>query len=152
MLRRYAWFVFIILLAVSLPCYARGETRVMVLPFEVNAFQDLAYLQAEVPKIIVKNLTAEGATIIEPPIQSVLADPVQIREMGIEYGVDFIIWGSLTWIDQQFSIDVRVLSPFEETPVDTLTVEGRGIETLSGKIGDLSQELTIQLIRPGGGG
>ena len=145
MQRRSAWLVFIILLAVSLPCYVRGETRVMVLPFEVNAFQDLAYLQAEVPKIIVKNLSAEGATIIEPPIQSVLADPIQIREMGVEYGVDFIIWGSLTWIDQQFSIDARVLSPFEETPVETLTVEGQGIETLSGKIGELSQELMIQL-------
>lgn len=145
MLRRLAWFVFIILLAAPLPCYAQGETRVMVLPFEVNALQDLAYLQEEVPKIIIKNLSAEGATIIEPPIQSVLADPIQIREMGVQYGVDFIIWGSLTWIDQQFSIDVRVLSPYEETPVETLTVEGQGIETLSGKIGDLSQELTVRL-------
>jgi outer membrane protein insertion porin family len=145
MLRRIAWLVLIILLAMALPCHARGETRVMVLPFEVNSLQDLAYLQEEVPKIIIKNLSAEGATIIASPIQSVLADPIQIREMGVENGVDFIIWGSLTWIDQQFSIDVRVLSPFEETPVETLTVEGRGIEALSGKIGDLSQELTIQL-------
>ena len=130
MLRRIAWLVLIILLVMVLPCHARGETRVMVLPFEVNSLQDLAYLQEEVPKIIIKNLSAEGATIIASPIQSVLADPIQIREMGVENGVDFIIWGSLTWIDQQFSIDVRVLSPFEETPVETLTVEGQGIEAL----------------------
>ena len=145
MLRRIAWLVLIILMMVAPACYARGETRVMVLPFEVNALQDLAYLQAEVPKIIVKNLAAEGAVIVEPPIQSVLTDPVQIREMGIEYGVDAIIWGSLTWIDQQFSIDLRVLSPNDETPVETLTVEGQGIETLSGKIAELSQALTVQL-------
>jgi outer membrane protein insertion porin family len=126
MLRRIAWLVLIILIVIAPVCYARGETRVMVLPFEVNALQDLTYLQSEVPKIIVKNLAAEGAVIVEPPIQSVLTDPVQIREMGIEYGVDSIIWGSLTWIDQQFSIDLRVLSPNDETPVETLTVEGQG--------------------------
>jgi len=145
MLRRWVHLVFIILLVVSLPCYARGETRVMVLPFEVNALQDLSYLQEEVPKIIIKNLSAEGAIIIEPPIQSVLTDPIQIRELGVQHGADFVIWGSLTWIDQQFSIDVRVIAPFEETPAEILTVEGRGIETLSSKIGDLSQELTVRL-------
>ena len=145
MSRRLLWFATIILVGFVHPCWARSETRIMVLPFEVNALQDLTYLQAEVPKIISRNLSAEGATIIEPPIQSVLMDPDQIREIGVEYGVDYIIWGSLTWIDQLFSIDVRVLAPFEETPVETLTVEGQGIETLSGKIGDLSQKLTIQL-------
>jgi len=145
MLRRTAWLVLIILMALSPACHARGETRVMVLPFEVNALQDLAYLQTEVPKIIVKNLAAEGAVIVEPPIRSVLTDPIQIREIGVEYGVDFIIWGSLTWIDQQFSIDLRILSLSDDTPVETLTVEGQGIETLSGKIADLSQALTVQL-------
>ena len=49
MLRRIVWLVLIILMAMALPCYAWAETRVMVLPFEVNAMQDLTYLQAEVP-------------------------------------------------------------------------------------------------------
>lgn len=117
----------------------------MVLPFEVNAVQDFSYLQTEVPKIIAKNLSTEGATIVEPPVQSVLMDPVQIRELGVEYSVDYVIWGSLTWIDQQFSIDVRLLAPFEETPVETFTAVGQGIETLSNKIAELSQEMNGKL-------
>jgi outer membrane protein insertion porin family len=135
----------LILLGIVAPCRARAEIRVMVLPFEVNASQDLAYLQTEIPKIIVKNLSAEGATIIAAPIQSVLTDPDQIRELGVEYGVDDIIWGSLTWIDQQYSIDVRLLAPFEETPLETFTAEGRGIETLSSKIAGVSQQMNIKL-------
>jgi outer membrane protein insertion porin family len=83
MLRRITWLVLIILMVMAPTCYAQSETRVMVLPFEVNALQDLAYLQAEVPKIIEKNLSAEGAVIVEPPIQSVLTDPVQIRKWGL---------------------------------------------------------------------
>ncbi len=144
-MRRFPWLVFLLFWLIALPCRARGEIRVMVLPFEVNALQDFGYLQTEVPKIIAKNLSAEGATIIEAPIQSVLMDPVQIREIGEAHGVDYIIWGSLTWIDQQFSIDVRLLAPLEEAPVETFTAVGQGIETLSGKIAELSQEINVKL-------
>ena len=145
MSKRFLWGAFVLLLIAVSPCRANGETRVMVLPFEVNAQQDLAYLQEEIPKIITRNLSAEGATIIEAPNQSVLTESSQIRELGVAYSVDYIIWGSLTWIDQQYSIDVRMLAPFEETPVETFTQEGRGIETLSGKIANLSQEMNVKL-------
>ena len=145
MVRRFRWVALILLLVAASPLRARGEIRVMVLPFEVNALQDLGYLQTEVPKIITRNLSAEGATIIEAPVQSVLMDTLQIREVGVEYGADYVVWGSLTWIDQQFSIDVRLLAPFEDTPFETFTAEGQGIETLSGKIADLSQEMNVRL-------
>ncbi len=144
-MRRFPWLVFLLFWLVVLPCRARSEIRVMVLPFEVNALQDFSYLQSEVPKIIAKNLAAEGALIVEAPIQSVLMDPAQIREIGVAHGVDYIIWGSLTWIDQQFSIDVRLLAPLEETPAETFTAVGQGIETLSGKIAELSQEMNAKL-------
>jgi outer membrane protein insertion porin family len=145
MLKRLSWVAFIMLLVAVLPCRARSEIRAMVLPFEVNALQDLTYLQTEVPRIIIRNLSAEGATIIEAPIQSVLMDLTQIRELGVEYNVDYIIWGSLTFIDQQFSIDVRLLAPFEEAPFETFTEEGRGIETLSAKLADVSQKMNVKL-------
>ena len=144
-MRRFPWLVFLIFWLVVLPCRARSEIRVMVLPFEVNALQDFSYLQNEVPKIIAKNLAAEGALIVEAPIQSVLMDPTQIREIGVAHGVDYIIWGSLTWINQQFSIDVRLLAPLEEAPAETFTAVGQGIETLSGKIAELSQEMNAKL-------
>lgn len=145
MLRGLPWFVLIVLVAILCPPGARCETRVMVLPFEVNALQDLTYLETEIPKIIAGNLAAEGALIVEAPLRSVLTDPAQIREIGTEYAVDHIIWGSLTWIDQQFSIDARVLAPLEDGPAETFTVEGQGIETLSSRISELSRELSITL-------
>ena len=147
MVRCLFWFVFIVSLSLTAlgPAAVRGDTRVMVLPFEINALRDLTYLQTEVPNIIKKNLAAEGAAIVEAPIQSVLTDLVQIREIGLNNNVDYIIWGSLTWIDQQFSIDARVLSPAEATGVETYTVQGQGIETLSTKIGALARELSITL-------
>ena len=145
MVRSLPWLVFILTLVVIGPAAVRAETRVMVLPFEINALQDLAYLQTEVPNIIKKNLAAEGAVIVEAPIQSVLTDPAQIREMGENNAVDYIIWGSLTWIGQQFSIDARVVSPYEDGGLETFTVQGQGIETLSTKIGELSRELSIRL-------
>jgi len=58
MVRSLAWLVFILSLAVAGPAALHAQTRVMVLPFEINALQDLSYLQAEVPNIIKKNLAA----------------------------------------------------------------------------------------------
>ncbi len=145
MVRSLAWLVFILSLAVAGPAALHAQTRVMVLPFEINALQDLSYLQAEVPNIIKKNLAAEGAVIVEAPIQSVLTDPAQIREIGVNNAVDHLIWGSLTWIGEQFSIDARVMSPYEDIGIETLTVQGQGVETLSTKIGELSRELGIRL-------
>lgn len=142
---RLVWFFVIILPMLFSPSWARADIRVMVLPFEVNALQDLSHLESEIPKILQENLSAEGATIVTPPIRSVLMDADQIREIGVTNGVDYIIWGSLTWIDPLFSLDVRLLPPLEEAPAETLTVEGKGIETISAKIGDLSQKLAVRL-------
>ncbi len=135
----------ILLLCTGWPCWAKDNVRVMVLPFEVNAMEDLAYLESEIAKIISRNLVAEGAILVETPVQTVLADMEAIRTIGVDNAADYVIWGSFTLIGQQFSLDVRLMTPFESTAVESISVQGEGLATLSAKIGELSQDLTIRL-------
>jgi outer membrane protein insertion porin family len=133
------------ILAVVRPSWARDEVRVMVLPFEVNAKEDLAYLETEIPKIISRNLATEGATMVAPSVTGVLADLDTIRALGVDNAVDYIIWGSFTLIGEQFSLDLRLLQPQTEGGIESLGVQGEGLANLSAKISDLSQDLSILL-------
>ena len=137
--------LFALILGASWPCWAKDNVRVMVLPFEINAMEDLAYLQEEIPKIISRNLTAEGAIIVEAPVAEVLSDPEAIREIGVNNAADYVIWGSFTMVGQQFSLDARLLELVTEADIASLGVQGQGLAALSAKIGDLSQDLTIRL-------
>ncbi|MBL0714144.1 MAG: hypothetical protein JJV98_10630, partial [Desulfosarcina sp.] len=140
MVRGARWISLIALvLSISWPCWAKDNVRVMVLPFEINAKEDLAYLEKEIPKIISRNLVAEGAIMVESPVAVVLKDLEAIHTMGVDNAADYVIWGSFTLIGQQFSLDVRLLEPFGEADIKSLGVQGQGLATLSAKIGDLSQ-------------
>ena len=127
-----------LVLSIAWPCWAQANVRVMVLPFEVNTMEDLAYLEQEIPKIISRNLAAEGAVMVEAPVSVVLKDIESIRTIGVENAADYVIWGSFTMIGQQFSLDVRLLEPFGEETITSLGAQGEGLATLSAKIGDLS--------------
>lgn len=127
--------------------WAQGNVTVMVLPFEINAQEDLSYLGPEIPKILQENLAANGAVIREAGAAPATADPETLRRAGIEAGVDYLVWGSLTWVGEQFSIDAQFLEPFAEKPVQALSVGGQGIESLSGKLAELAQELALRFFR-----
>jgi outer membrane protein insertion porin family len=146
MVRGLRWLCLVALsLSIVGPVWAKDDVRVMVLPFEVNAIEDLAYLQEEIPKIISRNLTAEGAIMVEAPVSGVLVDPEAIRDIGVDNAADYVIWGSFTMVGQQFSLDIRLMEPFAESDSASLGVQGQGLAALSAKIGDLSQDLTIRL-------
>lgn len=146
MVRGARWISLIALvLNIAWPCGAQDNLRVMVLPFEVNTLEDLAYLEKEIPKILSRNLTAEGAIMVAAPVGVVLKDLEAIRTIGVENAADYVIWGSFTMIGQQFSLDVRLLEPFGEETITSLGAQGEGLATLSAKIGDLSQDLMVRL-------
>ena len=145
MVRRLIWLALIASFISTAPCWGKESLRIMILPFEINAQQDLSYLENEIPKIIARDLAEEGAVIVPSPVNVVLKDSAQISEIAKTQGLDHIIWGSLTWIADQFSLDARVLDPYKEAGPETLSVEGRGLENLSGKIGELSRRLAVRL-------
>ena len=56
------------------PCvYSQSTKKVAVLPFRINAQEDLSYLSTEIPKLIKDDLKREGATIVEPDQVDILA-------------------------------------------------------------------------------
>ena len=129
---------------------ALEPVRVLVLPFEIFAQEDLTYLQQEIPRAVRSQLTAEGAQVIDAAIadagwRSTVKDLADIRNFGIRSGADYVVWGSLTRVGQQFSLDARMVASLGEQPPAVFFTEGEGIENLRRSVGTLARDIGMKL-------
>jgi len=133
--------------------YGQEPVRVLILPFEVFAQEDLSYLQQQIPIVIKTQLEQEGAKLIildqetlksrEMRIDSVAA----IRQVGIQTGSDYIIWGSLTWLGQNFSLDAKMLASGKIENPQAFFAEGEGVENLPATVNALVKEMALKLFK-----
>ncbi|MCP4686997.1 MAG: outer membrane protein assembly factor BamA, partial [Desulfobacterales bacterium] len=151
--RRFILIIIAVMLSLSDAAIAAERVRVTVLPFAINAREALHYLSEEIPETIRGHLTREGA--VSPiPDPTMLTD---IRERGVSLDAarsigekeasDYVIWGSLTGVGERFSMDLKMLAPFENTPPRSFFIEGRDIESLSGSVKKLCDELGMILFK-----
>jgi outer membrane protein insertion porin family len=151
MLKR-GWLVWFALICLFPPCaYSQTAKRVAVLPFRINAQEDLSYLATEIPKLIKDNLTREGAMIVEPEPADILAwtntltEELDAKRIGLKHGLDFIVWGSLTRIGQKLSLDVKVIEPFTVEGTSTFFLAVEGIENLLVSVQKISRDVGFKL-------
>ena len=126
---------------------------VVILPFEVHAKEELSYLQTEIPGVLANLLKQEGARVLVLDPKSVplwkerIGSIAAIRKIGQQNGADFVVWGSLTLIDQAYSLDARILETYGQSPPTALFLEGQGIENLPATVKDLSADIGNRLFK-----
>jgi outer membrane protein insertion porin family len=153
MLKRLSLFMIAILCFFPNTARSLESPRVVVLPFEIHAIKDFAYMQAEISEVIKKHLKQDGAIVSEPVFSldskwEEIAESIDgIRNFGVQNGVDYVTWGSLTWIGQKFSLDVKLLESFGEGLPHVLIKEGQGIENLLGTVKQLAQDIGMQIFK-----
>ncbi|MBT8365983.1 MAG: outer membrane protein assembly factor BamA, partial [Deltaproteobacteria bacterium] len=133
--------------------FAQQTVRVIILPFKIYAQEDLSYLQKEIPQAIKTRLEQEGAKVlvidqVSLESRNMRTDNLQdIREIGLQTGTDYVIWGSLTWIGQNFSLDAKLLSPAEDERPQLFSAQGEGVENLPATLNNLVDELGFKLFK-----
>jgi len=128
----------------------KPHPRVLILPFDVNAPPAMDYLQNEVPNVLGRRLSQEGAVILDPPsgLQPSRARSAdQVRGEGLAAGADYVVWGSITAIGQRYSLDARLLEVFGTAPAQRAAVDGKGLETLPLQVQRLAEELILTIFR-----
>jgi len=135
---------------------AEGPLKVVVLPFAVHAPEDLEYLESQIPEAIGRHLRQEGAVLLTPARESdaVLGTDGRsleaVRELGAEEGADYVVWGSLRWTDERYSLSAKLVEPATEGPPETFEKDGEGIENLVGSVTELARDLSagiFELVR-----
>ncbi|QTA92236.1 outer membrane protein assembly factor BamA [Desulfonema magnum] len=125
--------------------------KIVVLPFEIYASENISYLQTKIPEVIGNYMKQEGAVVVE-------ADKVKIsrprslskhdiRKIGIRNGADYVIWGSLTRIGQKFSLDSNMMDTLNREPISAFFVEGESIENLPVTVKKLASEFGIKIFK-----
>jgi outer membrane protein insertion porin family len=151
MIKRAWWILLLLTGLLTDVAFAQQSVRVVILPFEIYAQQDLSYLQNEIPQAIKTQLEQEGANVLildraSLESRNIRTDRIEdIRKVGRDVGADFVLWGSLTWIGQNFSLDAKLLSTREDAKPDLYSVEGEGVENLPGTLKNLVNELGLKL-------
>ena len=153
MLRRYFALLFVFQMMVVHAATAEQTVNVLVLPFDIHASQDLSYLKQEIPKFIQTYLSEEGATIVPgddvtlPPTGVSAMDVPALQQAGIAAGADFVIYGSLTRIGDNISLDTRMVSSMNNDPAVVVYEVARGMENLRGIVKKSVEQLSLQLFR-----
>ena len=133
--------------------YPQEAIRVAVLPFEIYAQEELGNLKAEIPAVIKKHLQQQGAAIVDADLIAGenLGDSTGsaegIRTLGLQTGSDYVVWGSVTFIEHNFSIDAQIMDTFGEEPSTVYFVEGERSENLSATVRNLADHIALKLFK-----
>lgn len=132
---------------------AAQSPSVMVLPFAVHSTGDRSYLQTKLPEMITEHLKREGAVVVpagtdvEAIVEGASLDTGKVRRIGIEKGVDYLVWGSLTLLGPKYSLDVRLLETFADGSPVVFFEQGENIEGLFGAVKDLSADIAVKVFK-----
>lgn len=153
MMKKLCLMAIAVLVMFRLPANSQQPVNIVILPFEVFAQKDLSYLQSEIPSALKKSLEQAGARVLlldaesEPQWKQRTASLDELKKLGQQSGADYLIWGSLTWIGQQFSLDLKLFESLAAKEPGFFTAEGRGIENLPSAVEKLAQSLSSKIFK-----
>ena len=136
-----------------IPANGQQQVNVVILPFEIFAQKDLSYLQSDLPAAVKASLEQAGARVLlldaasEPQWRQRVSNLEELKKLGQQTGADYIVWGSLTWIGQQFSLDLKMFESLAEKTPSVFTSEGRGIENLPSTVEKLALSLVSKIFK-----
>ena len=124
--------------------FAKTIAKIGILPFQVYSEEKVNYLQDFIPDHLAQELRKnEQFKIVNGEnIKKLMAEKAEesfnqnkLNQIAQETGVHFLIYGSLTKIDENLSIDARIFSSLKESPAYKDFVEGRDLDRLIEKLG-----------------
>jgi len=153
MFKRLGLIILIFICFFSSSLFAKKPVTVVILPFEIHSSNDYSNLQTSIPEVLKKHLKQDGVTVLDGDKQKGLSPENttkgknQIRNIGIKSGADYIIWGSMTWIGKQFSLDIKIMEVLGGGTPIVFSKGGKGIENLPHAVKKLSGDVSLKLFK-----
>lgn len=129
--------------------------KLVVLPFEVNADPDLAYLQDSLPDLVADKLTAAGFAVVERDKLTALLheqkvdflDLAKAKDLALLSGAKFAVYGSFNQVGETLSLDVRLVDAFGLKPAKPLFVVQEGLINVLPAVEDLAEKIKNELLK-----
>ncbi len=150
MLKRACVLTFFCMCCLLVSAFAQQGPKVVILPFDIYAKGDLQYLEGEILDIINGQFKNTGAEIIIPemdPSEDPAGDIGKVREIGRREDADFVIWGSSTWTEDQYSIDAKMIEMKRSGEPRSFFTEGKGLENLLSVVQKFARDLSMAILK-----
>lgn len=119
--------------AIVLNAGAAETSKVLILPFDIHAGEDLGFLQQGIEDMLSSRLSREGALIpiINANARKELknlsrADERKAASLGNEFGADYVAYGSLTIFGESISTDAKFYDIKQKKTIVTFYETGKG--------------------------
>ncbi len=122
----------------ALAAQASGSL-VLVLPYQVNAGEDMDSLKQDVPQLLIGNLQSQGVRVVPMDRARYLLNTSKIetldlqgaRRLGKEAGAQIVVYGVLNQLGNGFTLDSRIV-PIESTVLpDVVTLQKKSMVEIS---------------------
>lgn len=131
------------------------DVKVAVLPFEIYAGDDLAYLKESLPELLSDKLLEAGFDVVPQTDVSKLAQEKGLtkitdrnaREAALMLGSGFSIYGTFNQIGETLTIDARIVDAFGKEEAKKVTVSRDGLINLLPAVDELVQKMRTGLLR-----
>lgn len=130
------------------------EVSVLVMPFEVNAGDDLKYLRQGLQDMLSDRLHDAGFTVVSrEALDKALAskglkatDPQAAKEGALLTGATYVVSGSFSQLGETLSLDTHVIDPFGLKPPIPVSASRDGLINLLPAVEDLVAKMKGDLL------
>ncbi len=127
--------------------------KVAILPFQMNAPEDLSYLKEGILDMLSSRLAWEGKVdVIEKQVvKDALSDhqgplnEAAAREVGTTLGADYVLFGSLTVFGDSVSIDAKMIALQGDRSPVTVYAQTKGMGEVIPRINDFAQDINNKI-------
>jgi len=126
---------------------AAQDPLVLVLPFQINAGEDMAYLKAELPQMVSQRLASKGFRVVPMDRARAMAqgkdspDLGTARALAAAAGAEYAVYGVFNQLGEAFTIESRLVPARGEGSAQPMTTQGQGIINLGSAVDKLTDQM-----------
>jgi TolB-like protein len=136
---------------------AETVKKVAILPFDINAPEDLSYLREGIMDMLASRISWEGKVeaIEEQLVKEAVSgregglNEAAAREVGTTLGADYVLFGSLTVFGDSVSIDAKMIALKEDRPPVSVYSQTKGMGEVIPRINDFAQDVNNKIFGRG---
>jgi TolB-like protein len=136
---------------------ADTPSKVVILPFKINAAEDLTYLREGLSDMLTSRLAWEGKVIVvdkyitQEALKGISGeiDEKSARSIGEKLEAHYVLFGSLTVIGENISIDGRLVDIQNQVPAVTIYNQSKGMDTVMPTINEFITEINQKIFGRG---
>jgi len=158
---RFRCLVMMIVLLLGLTGVGRAadnvtqDVKVAVLPFVINAGDDLSYLKDSLPELISDRLREAGFQTVDPAevariIQEKGITSVTVknaRELALLAGANVSVYGSLNQIGDDLTLDARLVGAYDSDDGKKISINKEGLINLLPAVDGLVDRMKMNLLK-----